>query len=263
MPTPTAIPASDLACETLYRFLAAALCDPRSQRWSLVLDAANQELALQAADLLREDYADEPLPLGFGEAPVEQLDLRPFLQALGATDAEQRAEHERVFGLVICRECPPYETEFQPNDEPFFRSQQMADVAGFYRAFGLNPSAAAGGRPDHLTLELEFAAWLLLKERLALDENQDQATVDRAAVCRDARASFVRDHLSWWVPSFTTALRHKAESGCYAALGVALAALVTLERHRLGIEPPKIPLEAKPTSAQETSCDGCLADLKS
>ena len=72
------------------------------------------------------------------------------------------------FGLVLTRECPPYETEYHPSSEPFFRSQEMADVAGFYRAFGLETAQAARERPDYLGLELEFMAFLLLKKRLAL-----------------------------------------------------------------------------------------------
>src|SRR5262245_45700315 len=170
--------AIDLARECLYRFLAAALSDPCGERWRLLLDFENQELAREAADLLRSEA--RPVPLGCGELPPEALDLRPLLLETARPLEWLRAEHDRVFGLVPARECPPYETEYHPSSETFFRSQQLADVAGFYRAFALDTSRAEPERPDHVALELEFMAFLLLKKRLALTSGApDEDIVER------------------------------------------------------------------------------------
>lgn len=260
---PTAPPADeaahDLACETLYRFLAAALSDPRSEEWRLATDPAAQALAIEAAELLRADFSGESPPLGFGELPVEDLELRPLAAELARPADELRAEYTRVFGLVTCRECPPYETEYHQVDEPFFRAQQMADVAGFYRAFGLEPGTESRERPDHLALELEFAAVLLMKMRLAR-QGHDAAAAENAAVCAQARESFFRDHLCWWIPSFSLALRNKADHGPYALIGKALAALLPVERLRLGVAAPRMPLVANSIESPD-QCTGCaLAD---
>jgi TorA maturation chaperone TorD len=251
--------AVDLACETIYRFLAAAAADPRRGRWPIVDSPANQVLAGRAADFLRETFADEPIELGFGELAVEHLDLQALFAAAPTLEAAAQDEFERVFGLVTCRECPPYETEFQPNEEPSFRAQQMADIAGFYRGFGLD-STAEDGRPDHLSLELEFAALLLLKERLSDAEADPAAASERASICRDARTAFLRDHLSWWAPSFASALRQRAGWGFYAQLGDAIAAFLPVERHRLGIAPPAMPF--RPKVAEADACAGCLGATK-
>jgi TorA maturation chaperone TorD len=256
----TADLAIDLARECLYRFLAAALTDPRANGWELLADPESGAIAARAAELLREEATNEPAALGFGELPPGDLDLAPLLAELGRPRDEQAAEYDRVFGLVPSRECPPYETEYHATAEPFFRAQQLADVAGFYRAFGLEPSRGCPERPDHLALELEFMAFLLMKKRLAARAaDGENGGSDRVQVCADAEANFLRDHLAWWVPSFATGLRRKAGGGPYAALGRVLAALMPIERLRYGVASPRLPLRAAPIEPPEeqSGCSAC------
>jgi TorA maturation chaperone TorD len=260
MPTtgPAAEAAIDLARECLYRFLAAALTDP-ADGWGLLRDPDSEQVASFAAEVLREEAACEPVALGFGELPPAALDLAPLLAELGRPLDELVAEYDRVFGLVPSRECPPYETEYHATAEPFFRAQQLADVAGFYRAFGLEPSRSCPERPDHLALELEFMAFLLMKKRLAAGAAEgDNGGGDRAQVCADAETTFFRDHLAWWVPSFATGLRRKAGDGIYAALGRVLAAFMPTERLRSGVAAPRLPLRPAPIEPPEEQA-GCAA----
>lgn len=254
--------AVDLALEVLYRYLGAALQAPGAGEDGpdIAGDPASQRLACAAADFLRREFAELPIPLGFGELPVEELSLQAAVNFLPPTRSDRCREFVRVFGLSACRECPPYETEYHKAEEVFFRSQQMADVAGFYQAFGLAPGGRSRERPDHLALELEFVACLLMKQRLAQQAARSDAPCEQAEVCRDAREKFVRDHLSWWVPSFSLALRRKAERGFYFEIGRVLGALMPLERRRLGIAPPLLPLEASFIEAPD-ECSGCLVTL--
>lgn len=257
---PAAGAAIDLARECLYRFLAAALTDPRGGGWALVLDPDSARVAAYAAELLREEAVAEPAALGFGELPPDDLDLAPLLAALCRPREEMAAEYDRVFSLVPSPECPPYETEYHATAEPFFRAQQLADVAGFYRAFGLEPSQGCPERPDHLALELEFMAFLLMKKRLAAGAaDGDNEGDDQAQVCADAETTFFCDHLAWWVPSFATGLRRKAGDGFYAAVGRVLAALMPAERLRSGVASPRLPLRAAPIEPPEEQggCAGC------
>ncbi len=253
--------AIDLAVESLYRFLAAVLSDPSSPGGATVCDPASRQIVQDAADLLREEFGDEPLPLGFGELPVDQLNARPLLAELARPKSELREEYVRTFGFIMNRECPPYETEFHQIEDTFFRSQQMADIAGFYRAFGLEPGSPARERPDHIALELEFVAFLLLKKRLAAAEGRDDpCELDRAATCHEGRVAFVRDHLSWWASSYAQALRRYSERGLYAAAGALLSALLPVDRRRLGVAAPTTPLEARVAETSE-DCSGCLVSL--
>jgi nitrate reductase assembly molybdenum cofactor insertion protein NarJ len=159
--------AEDAAREYLYRFLAAVIGGPYAEGWDRALDPRSRELALFAAELL-EECPESDTPSGnLGAAPREAPAFARLVRELAAPPSELRAEYDRVFGLVVPRECPPYETEYYPTSETFARSQQMADAAGFYWAFGVGPSSRSPERPDHLGLQLEFIALLLTKQRLA------------------------------------------------------------------------------------------------
>lgn len=257
--------AIDLAREGLYRFLAAILRDPRCETGAMLLDAANQELVCQAAELLRSEAEETPVSLGFGELPIASLDARPLCSLLAAGLELLCREFDRVFGLTPPRECPPFETEFYQHGEPFFCSQQMADIAGFYRAFGLEPSRFLSGRPDHLVLELEFMAFVIMKKRLAqAAAEQDPAMLEQVEVCEQAQGKFFTDHLAWWVPLFTTGLRRRAGEGIFVVVGELLAAFMPQERRRFGAPAPRLPMAtAKPPEPEESEeasgCAGCDA----
>jgi TorA maturation chaperone TorD len=259
MQAPPSAPSSvDLARECLYRFLSVALSDPYRGPWdALVLHPASRQSMAAGAELLREQAAESPDPPAFGELPPEHLNPAPLLAELHKPVDVLRAEYDRVFGLVTPRQCPPYETEYSGSNDTFFRSQQLADIAGFYRAFGIEPAAQAPERPDHVSLELEFMAVLLLKSRLAGCEGSEAA--QKTQVCLDAQRSFFADHLVWWVPAFTMGLRRKAGTGLYAALAQLLAAFVTDERRRFGIAAPQS--GAQPTlierPEEQSPCAAC------
>jgi hypothetical protein len=61
------------------------------------------------------------------------------------------------------------------------------------------------------------------------------------------------------VPAFASGLKHRAGTGAYAALGQVLAALWPLERTRLGVAAPRLPLQAAVEEAPEEAgaCGAC------
>jgi TorA maturation chaperone TorD len=254
--------AVDVARECLYRFLAGAVSDPQDPSWTFILEPDAQHLACRSAELLRESVKEEHREketLGFGELPIEQLRLDELLAELRRPRPELQEEYDRVFGLVVNRECPPYETEYQQNAESFFRAQQLADIAGFYQAFGLVPRRASPERPDHLALELEFMAYLLLKKRIALASLPANAcAAEQAQLCDDAQRLFFCDHLAWWTPSFVMGLRRKGSSGYYACVARVLAAFLPVERAYWGVVPSPVPLPVTLIEPPEEQ-PGCMA----
>jgi putative dimethyl sulfoxide reductase chaperone len=242
---PARAAADDLARECLYRFLSAVIVGPYSEGWNQAGDAENQGLALEAALWLR--------------AEADECDMTRLVEELRTPLDALRAEYDRVFGLVVPKECPPYETEYYPTQETFGRSQQMADVAGFYLAFGIEPAQSSPERPDHLALELEFMAFLLLKKRVALAVvDVDPEASEQASTCDHAQRDFFRDHLAWWVPSFAAGLRRKAGGGYLDALAGALAAWVPAECRLLEIPAVLKPVRPELIEGPEEQ-SGCAA----
>lgn len=139
----------------------------------------------------------------------------------------------------------------------------MADIAGFYRAFGFDVGGAIRERPDHLSAELEFMHTLTLKEALSHESGQ----TEHRETCLDAERKFLRDHLARWIGWFKQRLDQAEVDGPYAALAGLTVLFVEDEAERLGAqpEPMRIP-EVKPTPFNpDFSCGDCpaVADLSS
>jgi TorA maturation chaperone TorD len=231
-----------LARECAYRFFALALLEPREPDWGALTNDENQRLARTGLEMLAAETA----------AP-DGVSFDALFAALAGPLADAAADHQRVFGLTPARECPPFETEYHGNAEPFFCSQQMADIAGFYRAFGLTLPPSA--RPDSLPLELEFMAFLLLKQRMTPD------ATEAVEVCAAAEADFFRDHLAWWAPAFAAGLVKRAGHGVYAELGRALSWFVAAECKRFGVTSARVPLAVVVPEPPEdaAACAACSA----
>jgi TorA maturation chaperone TorD len=247
--------AVDLARECVYRFLSAVVGGPYSNAWGQALDPSAQDLALAAADLLDDRADDAPTP---DPASVES-EITRLVEELRAPMDVCRSDYDRIFGLVTPKECPPYETEYYPTQETFARSQEMADVAGFYHAFGIEPAQSSPERPDHLSLELEFMAFLLMKRREALaNADIDPDAAEHADICDQVQRDFFRDHLAWWTPTFAAGLRRKAGYGLHHALAGVLTAWVPDECRRLGIEAVLRPLRPELIEHPEEQ-SGCVS----
>lgn len=253
----------DQARLTVYRFLSLVATDPQSERWPQVLDLDFQELVEAAIEVLQDDSLACPDVLAPGEVSPETLGLAPLTSYMQMPRDTLIKEYDHIFGLLVSGECPPYETEYCPQTFSVYRSHSMADIAGFYRAFGLEPSRKSPERHDHIVLELEFMAWLIAKTLYALEEGEE----DNANLCREAQVNFFRDHFAWWTPAFALALRRKADGiadereidsppkSYQGAFGAFLTAFVPAERGILGIAPPTALIA--PARAKEEDCDTC------
>lgn len=219
----------------VYGFLASALSDPSRTHFQIALDPKIQGVALAAAELLASEIP-ELTDLTLGEESPQELDLAPVVRELKKPRGEIVQQHQELFGLLLGKAAPPYETEYCRQTLTFYRSQQLADIAGFYQAFGLEPSREDPERQDHIALELEFMAHLIQKELFAA-AGKDPALQAKAPVCRDGQKSFFEAHLAWWVPAFAELLKRGAKEGLYRTLAHALACFIPGERAILGIEP--------------------------
>lgn len=252
-------PCCDLALVTarqmLYRFASLTLFDPKVGSWSELQKLHSNDLLFDAAAIVRAEPAAEAKSLHRGERPLEFLRPERVLAELPLNEAAYTAHYEQTFGLVVCGDCPPYETEYVDAKFTFQRSNGLADIAGFYQAFGLQQSEMHPERPDHLALELEFMAWLLGLKRAALAGGASELD-ERVEICQNAEKRFLAEHLTWWTPTFATLLEHRRPTGYYGAVARFVAALSTAERALFRIENPE-PAAAPSTIERPEECEGC------
>lgn len=212
--TPSDAPAprrSASARAEIYRFLALAFADP----------------APGAVAGLRAQWQLAEAGLSEGGAVADQVGA-----ALATLDNETlKRAHLSVFGHAISKDCPPYGSEYG-QAHIFEKTQTLADVAGFYRAFGLTLADGMHDRPDHIAFELEFMEFLCLKQALA--ERRDHGD-ERIAFCRKAQASFLEAHLGFWAFSFAHRLQQRPNPGPLAAFAALLDRFLAQEMAAAGI----------------------------
>jgi TorA maturation chaperone TorD len=177
-----------------------------------------------------------------GERAKQKLDgmLKTFdqIEALVSSEcvnwqlSDLQAEHRRVFSNVITLDCPPYETLFG-NDHVFAQSHVMGDIAGFYRAFGVELSKDIHERLDHLSVELEFMHFLAYKESYS----RCHASAEKTDIVVDAQKKFVKNHIGRWVPLFCRMLGKKADVGLFKLMADVMADWMDFEAAFLSVNP--------------------------
>lgn len=263
---PSTTPAQDaalwLARHLTAVSLASALADPRCPlaRRTLTLDPAM--LATAWVELLDAWHAQPDHALAPGERHPVEARLEPLLDWLTLRPTAREEPYVQTFGLTISRHCPPYETEYCPSKDITQRAQRLADIAGFYRAFGVEPAGEPRERPDHVALELEFIA-LLHEKRLRA------ASPEHRQLCDETLSHFVRDHSSRWVAGFGQQLARRAEqfpadpaSGpgprTFAGIAHLLSAWAAIERALCGVPATPGWSQPRPLDEEPPLCeDGC------
>lgn len=205
------------------------------------------------------DELPEALPV-FQELGVP-LDPQAFTEYKGLDLEQLQSKYRETFGLTGSQ-C--YETEIGLPHE-FRQSQELADIAGFYRAFGFQVGGQQHERPDHLSTELEFMYLLALKEAYAIE----YGSPDQAVTCQEAQRHFLRDHLGRWTGLFSLSLQ-RADSDrqdtpgspdLYGRLARLAGEFISNELSRLGVQLAQADLPGpRPTPFDpDFSCAGCAA----
>jgi len=125
------------------------------------------------------------------------------------------------------KRCSPTEMDQLggPPQLEMTRTFEMADVAGFYSAFGV-AMGDGGERADHITAELEFMHLLAVKEAIAL---QEEGAGEHSEICRDAARAFLRDHLVRWAPRLGECLVEAESDPIYSSAGRLLGDFITFD----------------------------------
>ena len=236
---------SALARSFLHQFLAHAFEYPTLATWAWISDPSIHHAAL-AASVHLGTPSDHPLPRHL-QSLLEQL----------------RPEHFNAFhddyivaiGHAARGSCPINEIEYGDlKADPLFQPHRLADLAAFYRAFGLELGPDAGERHDHLSVQLEFMAVLTAQEACAGASHESAGSAD---VCLTAQRKFLREHLGRWTPAFARRLQRAIGPGPLASLARFTLAFVESECRRFNLDPGSEDLLLRPADAQASLCDSC------
>lgn len=217
---------------SVYRILSVAFAYPTAPR----LD----ELRLAI---------DKVLATGVVAPPLAGA-LQAFREAVEVADATDTAgEHVVLFDHGV--RCAPYEGAYGP-PKVAGHAAQLADVAGFYAAFGLALEGGQAEAADHVSAELEFMSTLALREAWALVEHATAGW----QVTRQAATRFIDDHLGRWASAFADALEAATALPFYRTAACALRSWVAEERRGLGAssEPATSPTPVDPEEAAPLVC---------
>ena len=229
----------------LYRFLAQAYEDPTEDRWAKLADPICGQSVGAASALIsfnQPGFADSATALA---AQLKKEVFESFLSA-----------YLLAFGHAARGRCPPNEIEYGDlKADPLFQPHRLADLAAFYRAFGLEVSQEAGERHDHICLEMEFMCVLAAKEAYALEHQLDP---EELALCRNAQKRFLREHLARWTPAFCRRLARMTKDSPLEVLANFTRGFIEAECALFGIPAGNDDLLLRPAdSAAETMCHSC------
>lgn len=200
----------------LYAALAQAFRKPEAASEENEEDSLTQVLQQAAVAFDAQalgQIADELI--GSLEIPEDQAE-----QALRTLEIE----YNRLFVGPGRPQAPPYESVYR-DPRGLVMGPAARAVERRYAEAGLALEPGYHDLPDHVATELGFMAYLATQEAEAQDEDT-LAWLDR-------ERTFLRDHLTVWLPRFCQRVRKASQHPFYAALAELTMTFVSLDVQRL------------------------------
>lgn len=229
----------------VYRHLACGFEDPAIETWEYLASSSGSEGLREAVAVLSADN------LSLFDA------ARAFAERWASEGFEDfQSTYLAAFGHAARGQCPMNEIEYGDlKADPLFQPHRLADLAAFYRAFGLELAEGATERHDHLSLELEFMCVLAAKEAWAIEQSAKDELLE---IVRDAQKKFLREHLGRWALAFARRLRGLAGDSALGALAELLRIFVESECRRFRVPAGSEDLLLRPVDENtESLCASC------
>jgi len=229
-----------LARAVAYRTFSLAFQAPTDERLREMGASDGFHLLAEAFSCLDRAVGSQRL-----EAGIRRLTSRRV------QDAEALApQYWRLFGHTTRGLICGCETEYG-DENNFQQPQQLADVSGYYLAFGLTPPSASEVRLDHVACECEFMDFLNRKEAWLLAAT-DQIDEETLAVTRDAGRAFLRDHLGYFGRAFAGKLVAEDPGGYFGALGESFLCFLDASCAMAGVTAGPAELSVRPDLVDDT-----------
>ena len=205
------------AKSTLYGFVSTLFSDPESEKFSMMKNPEFQKMVLNSC-------------LQFDENNQSELSgaFQNVISMVNELNRETiQNENVSIFGHTLSKETAPYALEHLKSTDVFFRTQKLADLNGFYKAFGMEVESIE--RADHIATQTEFLSYLILKELVAIKKNLEE----EIEICQKAFIDFHQEHFFDWAKMFSENLIEKVEGEFYPAAGKFLWGLICKEKSNL------------------------------
>ena len=205
------------AKSTLYGFVSTLFSDPESEKFSMMKNPEFQKMVLNSC-------------LQFDENNQSELSgtFQKVISMVNELNRETiQNENVSIFGHTLSKETAPYALEHLKSTDVFFRTQKLADLNGFYKAFGMEVESIE--RADHIATQTEFLSYLILKELVAIKKNLEE----EIEICQKAFIDFHQEHFFDWAKMFSENLIEKVEGEFYPAAGKFLWGLICKEKSNL------------------------------
>ena len=204
----------------LYEALAAGFGPPSRETRDLLVSAPRGP-GLHAAALLLDASSGSRL----GERVRD-------LAARGADLDRMEEDYQHLFGHSVRGEVSLFETEYG-RGTVFQQPQELADLGGFIRAFGLVPDPGVRERVDHVSCECEFMLFLARREAHHIETGD----AENLATTREAERLFLKHHLGRFGPTFARRLARLDRGRFFGALGNLLLQFLQTEARRFKVKP--------------------------
>lgn len=191
-------------------------------------------------DDIREDAFGDFLKALYGDDITGEeirLGAKIMNQHVDATRNQEKGQVAECLGIDRARIYSGISPDYGPPApcETLWRKGQedtdsLQDVVLSYRHGGFELKKDEPGRPDHISVELDYMAQVASKEISTLEAG-DSAGGDNA---RKSQEAFLREHMSRWVPEFVRKAIEYAETDFYRGHLHMLSGFVTGQTKALG-----------------------------
>ena len=155
--------------------------------------------------------------------PEAALHVQKMMDEFESTDTLEAltVDYARLFVGPYELLAPPYGSVYLDGERQIM-GESTLEARNKYREEGLDTSTDFRDPPDHITAELEFMYFLILKETEAIG-NSDIETTLRFI---EKQRAFLREHLGAWVFDFAESIEEKGETAFYKDLARATKAFI-------------------------------------
>ncbi|MEE8432895.1 MAG: molecular chaperone TorD family protein [Candidatus Desulfatibia sp.] len=213
-----------LALSHTYRFLSICLFEPDKE----LLELLSDKDYMDEVESCLVEIGNDKLSEFFGHVRKESQHTAPEVLL---------EQYRDTFGsTTVATDCPPYEM-YVSGSHIFQQTQDLADISGFYRAFGLEVSEDdTANRWDHIAVQLEFLHFLTYKQAFAIENHSDE----EQQTCLMAKKKFLNTHIGRWIQAFARAVERKSPAGFYRQVAKLANDFVHIDMENLGVSAEEI-----------------------